>query len=526
MKNSKSFLATFSIILIYFFSIASKPEQNYNYFATSLSDSVQIETGVISGTQNSDKNISIFKGIPFAAPPVGDLRWKAPQPAEPWQGVKKCVAFGPSPMQAKPAAFSMWTEEFLIPKKPISEDCLYLNVWTGAKSNKEKRPVLVWIYGGGFASGGSAVPIYDGEAFAKKGIVFVSINYRVGVFGFFAHPKLTKESGKKASGNYGLMDQVAALKWVQKNIAAFGGDPANVTIAGQSAGSMSVNCLVATPLAKGLFTKAIAESGANFSRGYSTLQQAEQDGIKTAEKLNANTIAALRNMPADQLFQKAQGQRGPIVDGHVLPQTIAEIFAAGKQNNVALLTGWNQDEGLVFGPIKNAADYHKQVAQEYAADSANFLKYYPGSTDAEAAASQLNVSRDMIFGAQNYAWANIASKQGKKVYVYRFTRKVPATGEYVKYGAFHTGEVPYAYDNLKFVNRPWQSEDYKLTAVMSSFWVNFIATGNPNGKGLPAWPAYTVADKKIMELGITQKAMPMPDAAALDFIAAKMSSSR
>ncbi len=525
MKNLKSFLAIFPVILICFLCIALKPKKNYNYFTDPLSDSVPIETGLISGTQSSDKSISIFKGIPFAAPPVGDLRWKAPQRAQPWQGVKKCIAFGASPMQAKPAAFSMWSEEFLIPKEPISEDCLYLNVWTGPKSNKEKRPVLVWIYGGGFTSGGSAVPIYDGEAFAKKGIVFVSINYRVGVFGFFAHPELTKESPNKASGNYGLMDQVAALQWVQKNIAAFGGDPANVTIAGQSAGSMCVNCLIATPLAKGLFTKAIAESGANFLRGYSTLQQAEQDGIKLAEKLNANTIAELRSLPADQLFQKAQGQRGPIIDGYVLPQTIAEIFAAGKQNDVALLTGWNQDEGLLFGPVKNAADYRKEAAQRYAADSANFLKYYPASTDAEAAASQLNVSRDMIFGAQNYTWANVASQQGQKVYVYRFTRKVPATGEYVKYGAFHTGEVPYAYDNLKFVNRPWESEDHKLAAVMSSFWVNFITNGNPNGKGLPAWPSYTINDKKIMELGITQKAMPIPDAAALDFITAKMSSS-
>jgi para-nitrobenzyl esterase len=525
MKNLKSFLAIFPVILIYFLCIALKPKQNYNYFTNSLSDSVQIETGVISGTQNADRSISIFKGIPFAAPPVGNFRWKAPRPAQMWQGVKKCVAFGASPMQAKPAAFSMWSEEFLIPKEPISEDCLYLNVWTGAKSNKEKRPVLVWIYGGGFTSGGSAVPIYDGEAFAKKGIVFVSLNYRVGVFGFFAHPGLTKESPNNASGNYGLMDQVAALKWVQKNIAAFGGDPANVTIAGQSAGSMSVNCLVASPLAKGLFAKAIAESGANFSKGYSHLQQAEQDGIKLAEKVNAKTIAELRSMPADQLFQKAQGMRGPIVDGYVLPQTIAEIFAAGKENDAALLTGWNQDEGLLFSPIKNALDYRKQAAQQYAADSADFLKYYPASTDAEAAASQLNISRDMIFGAQNYTWANVASRQGKKVYVYRFTRKVPATGEYVKYGAFHTGEVPYAYDNLKFVNRPWEETDRKLAEVMSSFWINFITTGNPNGKGLPAWHPYEVNGKKIMELGITQEAKQIPDAAALDFIARKMDGS-
>ncbi|GAB3529593.1 hypothetical protein GCM10027443_09200 [Pontibacter brevis] len=221
---------------------------------------ITTQAGKVSGVRNLSGDVVSFRGIPFAAPPVGDLRWKAPQPVKPWAGVRKADAFGPSPMQAEPAPFSMWSEEFLIPKEPISEDCLYLNVWTGARSGKEKRPVLVWIYGGGFNSGGSAVPIYDGEAMAQKGIVFVSTNYRVGPFGFFAHPELTKESGKGASGNYGLMDQIAALQWVQQNIAAFGGDPANVTIAGQSAGAMSVHALVASPLAKGLSLKQLPKA--------------------------------------------------------------------------------------------------------------------------------------------------------------------------------------------------------------------------------------------------------------------------
>jgi para-nitrobenzyl esterase len=523
VMNAPKSLSVFCLSILTVFFVSFKEKPHYQTFKASFPETVNVEGGAISGTKSTEGNIHIFKGIPFAAPPIGQLRWKAPQPVQPWTGVKKCDAFGPSPMQATPAAFSMWSEEFLIPKEPISEDCLYLNVWSGARSAKEKRPVLVWIYGGGFSSGGSAVPIYDGEAYAKRGVVFVSINYRVGVFGFLAHPDLTKESTNNASGNYGLMDQIAGLKWVQKNIAAFGGDPANVTIAGQSAGSMSVNCLVASPLAKGLFKKAIAESGANFSRGNATLQQAEQDGVKLAEKLGATSIADLRNMPADQLQKNAQGMRGPIIDGYVLPQPIADIFAQSKENDVALLTGWNQEEGLLFGPIKNAADFRKQAAQQYAADSATFLKYYPASTDAEAATSQLNVSRDMIFGAQNYTWANVASQQGKKVYVYRFTRKVPATGEYVKYGAFHTGEVPYAYDNLKFVNRPWEDVDCKLADVMASYWVNFIKTGNPNGDHLPEWPAYTTTDKKVMNLGISPKAERIPDAEALDFMAAKMS---
>ncbi|MDQ3292631.1 MAG: carboxylesterase family protein, partial [Bacteroidota bacterium] len=248
---------------------------------------VKTQSGLVSGLKNQTVDIAIYKGIPFAAPPVNELRWKAPQPVKPWAGVRRCEAFGPSPMQADPAPFSMWSAEFLIPKEPISEDCLYLNVWSGAKSANEKRPVLVWIYGGGFNSGGSAVPIYDGEAMAKKGIVFVSLNYRVGVFGFFSHPELTKESGKNASGNYGLLDQIAALQWVQKNIAEFGGDPKNVTIAGQSAGASSVVCLVASPLAKNLFHKAIAQSGGGYTRITTTLSQAEEEGVKLVQELNA-----------------------------------------------------------------------------------------------------------------------------------------------------------------------------------------------------------------------------------------------
>jgi para-nitrobenzyl esterase len=394
----------------------------------------------------------------------------------------------------------MWSEEFLIPKEPISEDCLYLNVWTGAKASLEKRPVLVWIYGGGFNSGGSAVPIYDGEAMAQKGIVFVSINYRVGIFGFLAHPQLTKESGVNASGNYGLLDQIAALQWVQKNIAAFGGDPGNVTIAGQSAGSMSVNCLVASPLAKGLFTKAIAQSGASFTRNGATLKAAEEEGLKMQQRFGASSINDLRNLPADTLLKRGGGMFRPIIDGYVLPDQIAAIFEAGKQADVALLTGWNEDEGLLFGPIKNAADYRIQAAQENGPDSSTFLKFYPGTTDAEAAKSQLNYSRDLIFGVQNFAWANLQKGQGKKVYVYRFTRIVPATGEYKKYGAFHTGEVPYAYNNLRFVNRPWEPVDRELANAMSAYWTNFVKTGDPNGASLPTWPLYN-EEKKVMLFG-------------------------
>lgn len=472
-------------------------------------DTIKVDGGLISGTTNSAGDIYIFKGIPFAAPPVGDLRWKAPQAVVPWQGIKKCNAFGPSPMQAKPVPFGPWSQEFLIPKEPISEDCLYLNVWTGANSAKEKRPVLVWIYGGGFVSGGAGVPIYNGEAMARKGIIFVSINYRVGIFGFFALPELRKEAPYHSSGNYGLPDQVAALKWVQNNIAAFGGDPGNVTIAGQSAGSMSVNCLVASPLCKGLFKRAIAESGASLTGSgignMPTLAQAEQQGLSFEQKINVKSLAALRNIPAEELLEKASGGSGPVIDGYVLPESIPAIFSRGNQNAVDLLTGWNEDDGVVFGKAQSAVEFKKSLQQQYGEAAGQFLSFFPARTDEQAASSQKILLRDQEFGIQNYAWAKEHAKESSHpVYLYRFARKLPATGDYLKYGAFHTGEVAYAYGNLRFVERcPWQPADYALQNTMSDYWANFIKKGDPNGKGLAKWPAFT--KKKLYDNDFEQK---------------------
>jgi para-nitrobenzyl esterase len=485
-----------------------------------ISDTIHIETGLISGVKSKTSDVVSFKGIPFAAPPVGELRWKAPQPAHHWQGVKKCDAFGPSPMQAKPVPFMVYTSEFLIPAEPISEDCLYLNVWT--KANKgTKKPVLVWIYGGGFASGGTAVPIYDGEALAKKGIIFVSVNYRVGVFGFMAHPDLTKESPNNASGNYGLLDQVAALKWVKKNIAAFGGDPDNVTIYGQSAGSMSVNCLVASPIAKGLFNKAIAESGslmvANPTLKSNNLEAAEQQGVKVAEAVHATSIAELRKVPAADLM-KAPGQYSPIVDGYVLPKSVAEIFADGKENDVPLITGWNNDESFIASFKKKEA-FIQQAKEQYGADADKFLKFFPASTDEEAARSQVRISRDMMFAISGYKWAGIQSEREKSpVYVYNFNRKLPATADYVKYGAFHTGEVAYVMDNLKFLYRPWEPIDHKLADMISTYWVNFITSGNPNGKGLSLWPKYNTQTNEAMVFDKESGKQTLPAKGELDFL--------
>ena len=489
-------------------------------------DVVKVDGGLVSGTRGRDRAIHIFRGVPFAAPPVGALRWKAPQPVIPWKGVRRCDTFGPSPMQGDPVPFGPWSREYLIPPKPISEDCLYLNIWTGASSGHERRPVLVWIYGGGFLSGGSAVPVYDGEAMARKGIVFVSINYRVGIFGFFAHPWLTRESGRNASGNYGLMDQVAALRWVQKNIAAFGGDPAQVTIAGQSAGSMSVNCLVASPLCHHLFTRAIAESGASVlasgPMSQANLSRAESEGTRVAELLHASSIEQLRGVPAADLLKVDAALRGPIVDGYVLPASVPEIFRDHRENDVDLLTGWNQDDGVVFGKPLAADAFKKELSGEFGdVVATGLLRYYPAGSDTQAAASQASLSRDRIFGVQNYTWANLQATEGRgKVYVYRFTRPLPATGEYRKYGAFHTGEVAYAYDNLDSVHRcPWEQGDRVLAGVMSSYWANFIKYGNPNGRDLPFWPAYDTTKDAIMILDVDPHAAPLPGKESLDFLA-------
>lgn len=501
-----------------FFSFTAKTTAGKN------DDTVRVEGGIISGEKSKLSDVMSFKGIPFAAPPVGELRWKAPQPVKPWGGIKKCDALGPSPMQAKPVPFMVYTREFLIPETPISEDCLYLNVWAKPRT-AIKKPVFVWIYGGGFSSGGTAVPIYDGGAMAKKGIIFVSVNYRVGIFGFMAHPQLTKESPYKASGNYGLLDQIAALRWVKKNIAAFGGDPNNVTIAGQSAGSMSVNCLVASPLAKGLFNKAIAESGsmmvANPMLKSSDLHGAEEQGVKLAGSAHDASLKELRAIPAAELL-KLRGMFSPIVDGYVLPEPVPQIFAEGKENRMPLLIGWNADEAFVAG-FKKKDEFIKQAKEQYGADADEFLKYYPAGTDEEAVRSQIKLSRDMMFAVSGYKWAGVQSTQVKPpVYVYYFARKLPAAPDYVKYGAFHTGEVAYVMDDLKFLNRPWEPADFELAKLMSAYWANFIKTGNPNSISLALWPAFDLTTKQAMIFNKNSGKGELPDWKELKFMETKV----
>ncbi|TGD80857.1 carboxylesterase/lipase family protein [Hymenobacter wooponensis] len=480
---------------------------------------IATRSGRIAGGRTAEGQVAYYKGIPFAAPPVGELRWKEPQPVTPWTGVRACREYGPSPMQATPAPFSMWSAEFLIPKAPISEDCLYLNVWTSAPTATARQPVLVWIYGGGFMSGGSAVPIYDGAALAKRGVVVVSINYRVGPFGFLAHPELTKESPHGASGNYGLLDQLAALRWVQENIALFGGDPARVTIAGQSAGAMSVSCLVASPLAKGLFHQAIAESGAAIGRAYPPLAQAEQAGERYGRELQAPSLAALRQVPAEALLQHLPALKGPILDGYVLPASPRELLQQGKSNPISLLTGWNEDEGLLDGPLLPAEGFRQRVRQQYGQRADSLLHFYPTESEQSAANAQLQLARDLRFGLPTYTWVTLQDQHLRRpAYLYRFTRKVPATGEYRKYGAFHTGEVPYVFNTLGVVSRPWEKGDYQLAETIAGYWVNFVRTGNPNGSGLPNWPAFHARYKQTLLLDLTPAARPLPDQVRLNFL--------
>ena len=465
-------------------------------------------------------NINVFKGIPFAAPPVGELRWKAPQPIKPWSGVKDCIQFAASPMQFDPVPFMCWSEEFLIPKKPIDEDCLYLNVW--AKNTATKKPVLVYIYGGGFVSGGAGCAIYDGKEMAEKDVVFVSINYRVGVFGFLAHPELTKESGYGASGNYALLDMIASLKWVKENIAAFGGDPNQVTIAGQSAGAFAVNHLCASPLAKGLFKGAIAQSGGSVLtsalRPTTSLQQAENMGLDFAKKLNARSIEDLRKLSAQNIFNAKQGLTYPIEDGYVLPSSIADIYANGKQNDVALILGWNLDD-KVTGPPVSAEAYKQQLQKQFGTNADKVLQYYPATNDVIAAASQDNLSRDGFFGVQGYAWANAQLLKGKSnVFVYNFNRKLPSYSAASNFGAFHTGEVPYVFNNLKTVNRPWEEIDIQLADQVSNYWVNFVKTGNPNGTNLTIWPAYNAQKEQVLIINKQTEAKLMPFKEGLQFL--------
>jgi para-nitrobenzyl esterase len=481
-----------------------------------IDDPVRVENGSLSGSPGSNPEVRVYKGVPFAAPPVGDLRWKGPKPAAAWPGVRAATQFSSACYQTPYPRASIY---YLEPE-PMSEDCLYLNVWTAAKSNKEHRPVMVWIHGGGLTRGSGAVPFYDGEALAKKGVVLVTINYRLGVFGFFAHPELSKESDRNASGNYALLDQIAALEWVHKNIQAFGGDPKRVTIFGESAGSWSVNYLMATPLARGLFQRAIGESGGAFGV-MKKLSEVEESGKKFAASQGADSIAALRAKPAEALLKASQtASFPPNVDGWLLPVDVYTIFAEGKQIDVPLIAGSNADEGKSLAPWPasgKAASFVEQSRARFGDKTDAFLKLYPAGSDEEAAASHYASFRDFSFGWQMRTCVRMQSKTGKsKAFLYYFDR-VPPGPDSARYGAFHASEIAYVFGNL-LPPRPWEPIDKKLSDAISSYWVNFAATGDPNGKGLAKWPVYRESSDAALELGDKIEPAPALHKAALDFL--------
>jgi para-nitrobenzyl esterase len=483
---------------------------------------VKTTSGLVEGDTIADGRIRVYKGIPFAAPPVGELRWQAPRPAPAWTGVREAKAFGSRCLQGQVFADIVFTDK--------SEDCLTLNIWTPAKAAGDRLPVMVWIHGGGFQVGSGAENRHDGEAFARKNVVLVTINYRVGVFGFFSHPELTRESGRNASGNYGLLDQVAALQWVKDNIAGFGGDPGNVTIFGESAGSFAVSALMASPLARGLFHRAIGESGAFFGAGGALplrpLAESEQQGVRFATALGADSLAALRARSGDDILQaamKTQPWFSPNLDGYFLTEDVASAFAAGRQAHVPLLAGWNADEiraGVVLGPRRpTAASFVEDTRKRFGDKADAILKVYPAGSDAEAVESAAALGSDLFIGYGTWKWIETHQKTGgAAVFRYSFDRKIPVPADHKvngvpatarDIGARHAGEIEYVFGALdrSLPNVPWEPSDRKLSDAITTYWSNFARSGDPNGPGLPSWPRYADGGQ-VMHLDETIRAAP------------------
>ncbi len=509
---------------------------------------LRIDSGLVTGVPGRDRTIAVYKGIPYAAPPVGPLRYRPPAPASPWKGVYDARRFGalcPQPGDdARGAA--------------MSEDCLTLNVWSGAKAG-EKRPVLVWIYGGGFIGGTGSNPQFDGEGLAKKGVIVVTFNYRVGALGFLATPELSRESAQGASGNFGLLDDIAVLKWVRRNIAAFGGDPARVTIAGQSAGAGSVGFLTWSPLAKGLFHRSIAQSHARDPRdtelrylsvSYRTKAAAEAAGAKYAAARGARTLAELRALPWQTLVAGSDtidasidtGSTAkpplfrPVLDGWVIPRTYQQALIGRKQNEVAFVAGNNLDETgavpLSAVPALRARttparggmpQVNVTLAAFVAAARAKFgpladeyLRLYPATTDDEAA-RQNNIAANDNSRISTYLWATEWVKGGKRpTYTYFWTHAPPGPDRMMR-GAYHGSEIPYVFGTLETTDRPWTDDDRRIADRMSSYWANIIKGGNPNGAGLPRWPAFDARNASVMELGTRWQPIPVASPERLAF---------
>lgn len=532
----------FSIALLMSCSLLSNA-QGRNAFPVQLT----IANGIIEGNYDTHTGIQKYFGIPFAKPPVGNLRWKDPQPVDNWKGVKQTKQFGLRPIQ------TMVFGDMDSRSDGVSEDCLYLNVWTPAQRNTKGLPVLVYFYGGGYVAGDASEPRYDGEAMAKQGIVVVSCNYRLGIFGFLAHPELSAESPHKSSGNYGLLDQVAALQWVQKNITAFGGDPKKVTIAGESAGSISVSYQMASPLAKNLIAGAIGESGAGINPTLSpvTLAEAEKQGTDFAVKAGYPTLARLRALSTREVYEIYNESKRfgfPVVlDGYFLPKTIPQIFNAKQQAQVPLLLGWNSAEipgaAFMYGQPFKEENYVARVKAEYPNDFNEVLKLYPHGSDAEIEMSATQLASDRFIAYSTWKWFDLHRNNSEQpVYRYLYSKLRPPLADAslaaglaggtvqadpnapkppAALGAPHACEIEYCMGNLPLVKQyAWTADDFKVSETMFTYFANFIKTGNPNGDKLPEWPAAKKGDAAppVMVIDTQSKAIKAANDARYDFL--------
>ncbi|HEX3364927.1 carboxylesterase/lipase family protein [Phenylobacterium sp.] len=483
--------------------------------ALAFAATARTEAGRVQGVE--DHGVIAYEGVPFAAPPLGTLRWREPKPVQPWAGVRPARAFAPACMQL---GVSMPGE----PDPKTDEDCLYLNVWAPAKRTRGRVPVMVFIPGGGYTNGATSLPLYWGDRLTKRGVVVVTIAYRLGVLGFLAHPDLTAESPHHSSGNYGLMDQAAALAWVKRNIAAFGGDPGRVTIFGQSAGAMSVSMLMTSPPAQGLFQGAIGESGGLFeplqlSPSYA-LATAERDGEAYAKSVGAASLAELRAMPADKLLHGGAGRVShPVVEPYALPRSPYDAFAAGLQAKVPVLVGWNAEEPRSLIDLSNirAATFTQDIGKAFGPLPSALIEAYPHTDDEQAAQARVDFERDLRFAWDDWAWARLQARAGPPVYAYRFEHRPPFPAGSVRanWGASHFAELWYVFDHLNQETWAWTPADHRLADAMAGYWVNFAKRGDPNGPGRPVWPRFLANDGQVQRLNDPITAGPPPELATL-----------
>lgn len=470
------------------------------FSAFASSQVIETTAGLVQGTEEGA--VAIYKGIPFASPPLGDLRWRDPQPSMPWSGIRSADKFSPACPQ-----LGSYPRDVLL--EATSEDCLYLNIWKPLVPTEEKLPVMLWIHGGSLRNGSASIPLYAGDQLARHGVIVVTANYRLGALGFLAHPDLTRESNTQSSGNYGLMDQIAALTWVQKNISAFGGDPGNVTVFGQSSGAISISALTASPLAKGLFHRAIGQSGGLFEpmelMNSLRLEGAEQAGQRFMERANANSLEELRRKPASELLG-VPFSPNIIIDGHVLLQTPYDAYRHNQDNQVPVLIGYTANEGQEFIADRTitTANFNDELERHFPAFLVRLTAPKPGATDQEARNAALAYERDMRFGWSMWAWARLASrKQQAGAWFYQFTQPTPHPANFpeASWGAAHGSDMPYVFGHLDQYPWAWTPQDLILSSTMRSYWTNFARAGDPNGQGLPKWPKFSPDNPMIMLLG-------------------------